>query len=130
MYRLTRALGMEKAGNVGLEQSREGNAHTVVWLVEASKTLSRIFQDMLRAMKYRLTFRESEILGLLAEGLKNGEIAERLCISLQTVRWHLRSLYAKLGTHDRFSAASRVSFQWEQESPSRNMRRQEDSEVA
>jgi DNA-binding NarL/FixJ family response regulator len=84
------------------------------------KTVSRIVQNMLIGMKCQLTFRETEILGLLAEGLKNCQIAERLFISPKTVRWHLRSLYSKLGTHDRFYAASQASFQCEQTSHRRS----------
>jgi len=73
------------------------------------KTASRVIQNMLRDQMCRLTFREIEILGLLADGLKNHQIGERLFISPQTVRWHLRSLYSKLGTHDRLSAANCAS---------------------
>jgi DNA-binding NarL/FixJ family response regulator len=73
------------------------------------KTASRVIQNMLRDQMCRLTFREMEILSLLADGLKNYQIGERLCISPQTVRWHLRSVYSKLGTHDRLSAATCAS---------------------
>src|SRR5215475_5507113 len=43
-----------------------------------------------------LTQRESEILGLLSEGLSNKEIANRVKISYDTVRAHLRHIYEKL----------------------------------
>src|SRR6516225_6199300 len=66
------------------------------------KTISRIVQNMLHGIKCGLTPREIEIYGLLAEGLRNCEIAERLFISVNTVRWHLRSVYSKLGTRERF----------------------------
>lgn len=69
------------------------------------KLLSGMTRKLLRESKHQLTYRESEILALVAEGLKNHEIAEQLFISPQTVRWHLRSLYCKLGTHDRKRAA-------------------------
>src|SRR5579862_6678596 len=74
-----------------------------LWLTR--KTTSQTLQKLIREAKYHLTSRESQILNLLGEGLKNHEIAERLFISPQTVRWHLRSLYTKLGTHDRHTAA-------------------------
>jgi DNA-binding NarL/FixJ family response regulator len=44
-----------------------------------------------------LTPRETEILALIAEGHKNKEIAERLFVTRETVRWHQRRLYSKLG---------------------------------
>jgi DNA-binding NarL/FixJ family response regulator len=75
-----------------------------LWL--SRKTSSQALQKLIREARYHLTSRESQILSLLGEGLKNHEIAERLFISPQTVRWHLRSLYSKLGTHDRNTAAS------------------------
>lgn len=52
----------------------------------------------------QLTGRESEILRLIAGGFTNREIAESLFITRETVRWHVRSIYAKLGASDRESA--------------------------
>lgn len=82
------------------------------------KTIANIVQNLLHDVKCRLTFRETEIMALLGEGLKNHEIAERLFISPQTVRWHLRVLYSKLGTHDRFSAVRRIPSHFERDSSS------------
>jgi DNA-binding NarL/FixJ family response regulator len=48
-----------------------------------------------------LTDREREIIALLAEGLRNKQIAERLFISEITVRHHLTSIFNKLGVSDR-----------------------------
>jgi ATP/maltotriose-dependent transcriptional regulator MalT len=76
--------------------------------VASRKTVSTVLQSLLFASKHRLTFRETEILGLVANGLKNREIAKRLLISPETVRWHLRTLYNKLGTHDRMRAVIKV----------------------
>ena len=48
-----------------------------------------------------LTEREREVITLIAEGLKNKQIADRLFISQTTVTHHLSSIYAKLGVSDR-----------------------------
>ncbi len=53
-----------------------------------------------------LTAREREVLELVAEGSSNAEIAERLCLSVGTVRKHLDNVYAKLGVHTRTAAAA------------------------
>jgi len=50
-----------------------------------------------------LTDREREVIALIAEGLKNKQIAERLFISPTTVTHHLSSIYAKLGVSDRLA---------------------------
>ncbi len=49
----------------------------------------------------KLTEREREINVLIAEGLKNKQIAERMFISETTVRHHLTSVFSKLGVADR-----------------------------
>ncbi len=51
-----------------------------------------------------LTQREREILGLVAEGLSNREIADRLTISPRTVENHLAAVYNKLGVASRTAA--------------------------
>lgn len=48
-----------------------------------------------------LTQREREVVALIAEGLKNKQIAQRLFISETTVTHHLSSVYSKLGVSDR-----------------------------
>jgi DNA-binding NarL/FixJ family response regulator len=48
-----------------------------------------------------LTVREKEVIGLICEGLKNKQIAERLFISDTTVRHHLTSIFSKLDVSDR-----------------------------
>jgi len=45
------------------------------------------------------------VLGLLAEGLRNAEIAERLYLTPKTVRHHVSSILGKLGVETRIEAA-------------------------
>jgi LuxR family maltose regulon positive regulatory protein len=47
---------------------------------------------------------ERKILELLATGLPNKEIADRLGLSPGTVRWHLENIYGKLHVHSRTEA--------------------------
>ena len=51
-----------------------------------------------------LTRREVEVLQLIAEGLTNTEIAERLVVSAATVKSHVNHIFAKIGARDRAQA--------------------------
>ena len=55
-----------------------------------------------------LSERELEVLHLVAEGLTNREVAARLYLSLNTVKSHTRSIYGKLGAHNRTQAVARA----------------------
>jgi DNA-binding NarL/FixJ family response regulator len=60
--------------------------------------------DGLTPRKAKLTARELEILAALADGLTNREIAKRLWLTEQTVKFHLSSVYRKLGVSSRTEA--------------------------
>ncbi len=53
-----------------------------------------------------LTEREIEVLKLVARGANNAEIAEKLCISVNTVKTHLKNILAKLKLENRTQAAT------------------------
>jgi DNA-binding NarL/FixJ family response regulator len=53
-----------------------------------------------------LTTRELEVLGLLAAGLGNAALAERLGVSINTVRHHVQSILNKLGVHTKLQAVT------------------------
>jgi DNA-binding CsgD family transcriptional regulator len=56
-----------------------------------------------------LSVREREVLELTVSGMRNREIAERLMISSNTVKFHLRKIYSRLGVHNRVQAARAVA---------------------
>ncbi len=55
-----------------------------------------------------LTKRETEMLGLLAKGFRYKEIADKLCISTETVRKHINNTYQKLHVQSRMEAVNKV----------------------
>lgn len=66
-------------------------------LVRAAQPSSKLGHD--------LTDREREILSLLVMGLSNGEIAQRLTVSIPTVKGHVRNIISKLQATNRTEAA-------------------------
>jgi DNA-binding NarL/FixJ family response regulator len=75
----------------------------------------RIVELLLDAQRRRdnsrfdtLTPREQEILGLVAEGLNNGAIAERIVITKRAVERHINSIFSKLGLADAEHYSRRV----------------------
>jgi LuxR family maltose regulon positive regulatory protein len=55
-----------------------------------------------------LSERELEVLRLIAEGLSNREIADRLTVVVGTVKWYLNHIYTKLDVHSRTQAVARA----------------------
>lgn len=61
-----------------------------------------------RARRPTLTLREWQVLELVAEGMRNKEIAVALGISADTVGMHVKNLYTKLDVHDRTAAVAKA----------------------
>ncbi len=55
-----------------------------------------------------LSERELVVLRLIAEGLSNQEIAERLVVAVSTVKTHINNIYGKLGVGNRTQALTRA----------------------
>ncbi|MGZ4616321.1 MAG: helix-turn-helix domain-containing protein, partial [Actinomycetes bacterium] len=62
-----------------------------------------------RANPAGLTARQADVLGLLAEGLTNAEIATQLTLSIRTVDHHVSAILTKLGVTTRREAARRAN---------------------
>lgn len=71
-----------------------------------AKKVLRLFKKHIPARNddFSLTQRETEILNLLVDGLENQAIADKLFISVQTVRNHIRHIYDKLQVHSKSQA--------------------------
>jgi len=55
-----------------------------------------------------LSGREQEVLGLVGRGFSNKEIGKTLQIAPETVKWHIKNLFAKLGVSNRMQAVNRA----------------------
>ncbi|HAM49880.1 MAG TPA: hypothetical protein DCP92_04000 [Nitrospiraceae bacterium] len=76
----------------------------VVFITEEAAS-SKIDLNKIRN-HFRLTRRETDVIGRVLNGLKNIEIADDLEISEQTVKDYLSNVYAKLGVANRFALAN------------------------
>lgn len=75
------------------------------YFLEEFRRLSRQMPAEIDEEVVSLTQREQEILGLVAKGASDKEIAEKLCISLHTAKSHMRNILAKLQVNNRREAA-------------------------
>jgi DNA-binding NarL/FixJ family response regulator len=99
-----------------LQAIREVHAGGVPMSSEIARKVLGVFRDPPSASSeaHKLSRREQEVLELLAQGCGNKEIADKLSISVETVTWHLRHIYAKLHVRSRTQAALRfLSFRKE-----------------
>jgi two-component system, NarL family, response regulator DegU len=101
--RLTKAIEMVMDGVVWLDPGIAG------YILKAMPMISQALTKSQESEKNRaeivLTAREKEILSLIAEGINNKDISERLSISLYTVKNHVSSIIQKLAVDDRTQAA-------------------------
>ena len=58
--------------------------------------------------EYGLSTREVEVLSLIAKGLKNKEIADKMFVSISTVNTHTKNIYKKLDVRNRIEASSKI----------------------
>jgi DNA-binding NarL/FixJ family response regulator len=96
---LIKAIEKVHSGEIWLDRSA-----TAAVLAEMARLHSKR-DDPEAAHIARLTERESQIVPLVCQGLRNKQIAEALCISEATVRNHLTSILSKLNLTDRFDLA-------------------------
>jgi NarL family two-component system response regulator LiaR len=90
---------------------REAQAGRSTLAPEATEVLVQATRKSIRQEDYGLTEREREVLRLMAEGLSNKEIAERLVISVATAKFHVHGILRKLGVSSRTEA---VTVAWQQ----------------
>jgi NarL family two-component system response regulator LiaR len=85
---------------------REAHAGRSTLAPEATEVLIQATRKKVSQADYGLTEREREVLALMAEGLSNAEIAERLVISVATAKFHVHGILTKLGVSSRTEAAT------------------------
>jgi DNA-binding NarL/FixJ family response regulator len=111
--RLLRALPLRGWGVVPLDAPPEELGAAVAAVAQGLVVLPRAVADgalaeapAVEELSEPPTAREGEVLGLLARGFSNKQIARELHISEHTVKFHISSLYAKLGVGNRAEAVS------------------------
>jgi two-component system response regulator DesR len=88
--------------------SKDCSAQEIAKLVRMAGDGMDVFTDTASIGAPMLTDREREILGVIAEGATNREIAAALFLSPHTVKEHTSTLYRKLGARNRADAVQRA----------------------
>ena len=98
-----------QAGADGIVLEREAPTSLGLVVRAVAQGLTAMPRDLREdAERQAVSNREREVLTLLAEGLSNAEIADRLFLAESTVKTHVSSAYAKLGVRSREEAARLV----------------------
>jgi DNA-binding NarL/FixJ family response regulator len=92
------------AGDAALDPAVQH--HVVAALASDAPTRVDVDAEPTRELPDDLTPREAEVLELIAEGLTNAEIAQRLFVSPATIKSHINHLFAKAGLRDRAQAVN------------------------
>ena len=89
-----------------IEAIREAQEGGVPMTPEIARKVIGQFQAPVKAAEEveSLTPRETEVLQFIMHGLANKEIADRMSISVNSVKWHLRHIYEKLHVRSRVEA--------------------------
>ncbi|QJC51227.1 response regulator transcription factor [Paenibacillus albicereus] len=101
-------LKTSRAGEIADAIRAASRGQSVLESQVAAKMMNRFRQPKPAAQKApheELTEREMDVLKLVAQGLSNQDIADRLFISIKTVKFHVTNVLNKLGVEDRTQAA-------------------------
>lgn len=85
---------------------RAGHAGRPTLAPEATQALIQATRYPAETVGFDLTEREREVLALMAQGLNNNQIAEKLVVSLSTAKFHVSSVLSKLGAATRTEAVA------------------------
>ena len=88
------------------EAIRQAHAGHSTLAPEATEALVKATRQRASQPGYDLTEREIEVLSLLVKGLSNAEIADRLIVTVATVKFHVRGILSKLGVSSRTEAVA------------------------
>jgi two-component system nitrate/nitrite response regulator NarP len=104
------AVALDVDGLILKSYSAEDVGATIRSVAAGHTVMPSGWQQMLAAAepgtRETLTCRHREVLALIAEGCGNIEIASQLGVSRNTVKFHVRTLYARLGVSNRVQAAN------------------------
>ena len=106
---IVRAVRAGAAGYLVKDCTTDEVARTVRMAANGETSISpELAESMLEQSEEIISKREVEVLQLIAEGASTPEVAERLYISVKTVKNHLASIYQKLDSRDRTQAVVRA----------------------